>query len=328
MTVRFYSSLDAGVPALTGDVYSRVKQILLACLVNGYGSKPAAGWVVGHDVVGGFSLGNGDGFINFMPGTNPSAYIAYIMESITDGTTALATGYNRRSAAWYDGQTSTERQSFYNIGLGTAGYYWSVIADAKTVILLVGGNHSTADPPNYTYSSGHYFGAYINALGLSGPATFCSLGGGASSAAQAILGGDSGYYGMALRNPFTGLVDQGAGARYQAASALYSSGGISTRSKLLPSRLYPVRCGLISFGLGINNSTTSRVVGGYLRGLISEPTIGAALASEVFGLFGVSNTWQSRVKLLAIPGGAQWAPLFNSSAEPGFFVSLAEADWS
>lgn len=43
MTVRVYYSTDAGAPALSGTVGSLIA-LLDACLVNGYGAKPAAGW--------------------------------------------------------------------------------------------------------------------------------------------------------------------------------------------------------------------------------------------------------------------------------------------
>ena len=43
MTVRVYSSTDASAPVLTGQVGSLIA-VLDACLVNGYGTKTAAGW--------------------------------------------------------------------------------------------------------------------------------------------------------------------------------------------------------------------------------------------------------------------------------------------
>lgn len=43
MTVRLYSSADAGAPQLSGASGDLVA-VLDACLVNGYGSKPGAGW--------------------------------------------------------------------------------------------------------------------------------------------------------------------------------------------------------------------------------------------------------------------------------------------
>lgn len=43
MTVQFYQSTDASAPVLSGTVGSLIA-VLDACLVNGYGSKAAAGW--------------------------------------------------------------------------------------------------------------------------------------------------------------------------------------------------------------------------------------------------------------------------------------------
>ncbi|MGH7177855.1 MAG: hypothetical protein ACREJC_10775, partial [Tepidisphaeraceae bacterium] len=43
MTVRIYASTDASAPVLTGEA-NKLNDLLLACLVNGYGSKLPAGW--------------------------------------------------------------------------------------------------------------------------------------------------------------------------------------------------------------------------------------------------------------------------------------------
>lgn len=43
MTVRIYNSTDSGAPTLTGQASSLIS-LLSACLVDGYGSKAAAGW--------------------------------------------------------------------------------------------------------------------------------------------------------------------------------------------------------------------------------------------------------------------------------------------
>lgn len=44
MTVRIYSSSDAGAPALRGNTPGDIINILTKCLVEGYGSKAPAGW--------------------------------------------------------------------------------------------------------------------------------------------------------------------------------------------------------------------------------------------------------------------------------------------
>ncbi|BBP81173.1 hypothetical protein PHLH8_08150 [Pseudomonas sp. Pc102] len=47
MTLRIYRSTDTGAPtrgALTGLPVNMLRQILRACLVDGYGTQPSAGW--------------------------------------------------------------------------------------------------------------------------------------------------------------------------------------------------------------------------------------------------------------------------------------------
>jgi hypothetical protein len=329
MTVRLYTSLDAGAPVLAGDIYARVQQILLACLVNGYGSKPAAGWTLGHDVTDGFSLGNGDGFINLVR-SSPYAYIAYIMEAITNGSAALAAGVNRRSGIWVDGSSTTQRQAFngYSSGLSSTNPHWSVVADGKTCVLLFSGGVTAADS---NAGATHYFGSYINTSGLGGAAAFCSLGGNEIVGNAPYFGYPNMRCGSMLRNPYTGLIDQGADARYGASAPMHTRNTVNVTAtpKLLPSRLQAVRAAVMCYGTVLNGSTasTSSGIAGYLRGLISEPTLCGALLSDVLTLFGLPNTWQSRVTPITLPNGKQWLPLFPRNGDAAFFVSLDPADW-
>ncbi|SDH49644.1 hypothetical protein SAMN05216272_101798 [Pseudomonas panipatensis] len=299
----------------------------MACLVNGYGSKPAAGWSVGHQSADGqgFSLGNGDGYINFVASGSNIVQV-YIMETITDGTTALAAGANRRSAGWSDGTSSTERQVFYHpYGVLSTNPHWVVAADEKTVSICYGGGITTSDASNAYYGTAHYFGRYINALGLTGPAEFVSLGG---NYATGIAPFGGGLYGMALRNPFTGLIDQGASPRYGASNATFAGGLVGAVGKLVPDRLLLFRGALTCYGTGLNGTTGARAYAGQLRGLLSEPALCGSLLSSVLPLFGASDTWQSRVKPLALPGGKQIYPMFANSQDQGFFLSADPGDWS
>lgn len=334
MTVRFYSSLDTGAPALSGDLYDRLRAILRACLVDGYGSKPAAGWTVGHDVSGGFSLANGDGVINLV--RNAATGVAvYIMEAITDASAALAAGVNRRSAGWYDGSSVTERfYLFSNGGLyGGTNPHWVVIADDKTCIFCAGGGISTADQPNSGYSTAIYFGNYINVLGQTGAGAFCCLGGHNSTGTSTgqCLGNHAYRFGMSLRNPYTGAVEQGVSARFGASGAMHSRGitVMTAIPTLQVDRLLPVRAGMMCYGAGINGSATgtSAALCGYLRGLISEPMLGTGKLSNVLALFGLSNVWQSRCAAISLPGGRSWVPIYPHEQDMGFFASLDAADW-
>lgn len=334
MTVRFYSSLDTGAPALSGDFYDRLRTILKACLVDGYGAKPAAGWSLIHDVTGGFSLANGDGIINFVRQAVYDVRV-YIMESVTGGSTALAEGVNRRSAAWYDGSAVTERFNLYGAQLAVGSNpHWAVIADDKSCIWSASGSITTADQTTSGNALAHYFGNYVNALGLTGAAEFCCLGGNNSAGGSGQkLGYGDGRFGMALRNPFTGLIEQGVTARYGASAPIHTRGGSSWFVQSVPliktTRLIPVRAGLMCYGDGLNGTTspTGQALADYLRGLIVEPVLSGALLSQVLGFFSLPNVWQGRAQAINVPAGPSWVPVFQTNNDAGFFASLDPADW-
>ncbi|MEE4462251.1 hypothetical protein V2S84_08975, partial [Azotobacter chroococcum] len=325
MTVRFYSSLDAGSPALIGSrLIDQVKQILIACLVNGYGSKLPAGWTVGHEHSDGFSLSNGEGFINLV-NLAATAYVAYIMESITDGTTALAGGINRRSGRWYDGSAATQRQVINTSSfVSGTNKHWHVVADDKSCVLMLGCQATTADV-DASQGVAHIFGRYINALGLSG---FCSLGG-----ADASSGGASGalqnFAGALLRHPFTGLIDQGTAPLYACMGAGYQAAAVTSRATLQPDVLTLIRAGVMGIGAGVSGGSIAdtAVFSGRLRGVVSDPVLCGAKASQVLPLLGSNNTWQARVTAISLANGKQLVPLFPSGGDRGYFVSLDPSDW-
>lgn len=330
MTIRHYSSLDPGAPALSGSFYDRLRQVLMACLVTGYAGKPAAGWTVGHDVANGFSLGNGDGFVSWLKSGTLSYVGVWVMEAITDGSTAIPGGVNKRSAGHSDDSASSEKAYFYQSGgFGDGDSCWSVVADSKTVIVLGGRSGDGVDVAGYGGGFAHYFGAFVSSIGLEGVSTFCSLGTGLGNANTHGLGRPAYRYGNCLRNPETGLIPQGALPRYGASPAAHERAeGLTAVPVLRPSRLTPIRAALLYHG-GSYSATTRGAAGiaGYLRGLISEPTLSGAKFSAVCNLLGLPATWQSRVKSFTLPNGQQWVPIYPSASESGFFVSLDPSDW-
>lgn len=325
MTIRVYSSLDTGAPALSGSPYNRIKQILMATLVTGYGSKPAAGWTVAHEVEHGFSLGNGDGFISFANaiGYNNSYWVK-ILETVTGDSDGHATGLNERIQTQH-----------YNLGYTGSYAHWYVVADEKTVIYYIGGGTTTADMLDAStgaFGSAHYFGRYLNGSGL-GP-TFCSLGGslGASPWIPLLRATPNTAYGSMLRNPFTNLVVQGASPRYAVAFNGYRNrpgGAFPPASVLRMQQLTPVRAGIMCYGGGLSGSSSdsSMVFAGRLRGVIGEPVLSGVRLSNVMSFFDLPNTWERRVQPILLPNGKQWMPLYPSPQDDGYFVSLDPADW-
>lgn len=173
----FYSWDDDGSPgrALSGNNQDRLKQILIPCLVTGYGSKPGAGWTIGHEHTNGFSLINADGnVVNFVsnlpaqapyPAMNANAIHIYAAESLTDTSGAIIDGANLCSGTFRKGLPELANYPRHN--LGYAGYalaaqvislQWTLIADDKTFIL----NCSTlASTTNGNYSFTIYAGAAV-----------------------------------------------------------------------------------------------------------------------------------------------------------------------
>ncbi len=153
-TPRFYSWDDDGSPgrALSGNLQNKLKQILVPCLVTGYGSKPGAGWTIGHEHANGFSLINADGnvvnFVSNLPAQAPYPAISgesihiYAAESLTDTNNAIIDGANLCSGTYRKG--IPELANYPRHVLGYARYplewqlstlQWTLVADDKTFIL-------------------------------------------------------------------------------------------------------------------------------------------------------------------------------------------------
>jgi hypothetical protein len=332
MTVRFYSSLDTGAPALPSVSSQRLidnlRLIFMACLVNGYDVKPGAGWTMAHDHADGFTLSNGAGYINFVHNAINGVAV-YLLESLTDTSAALVTGYNRRSGPWYEGQVETGRHYYranYFIGTYT-NKLWSLVADERTVTFLCHANSSSLDADTSSSAALH-FGEYLSPLGTPG---FCALGGITSAGVVAYLFTPNIFAGTVLRNPFTGLVDQGGAPGYRASGCRETgSGVVESRPRMVLNRLRPFRASLLGLGAGVALSTQNSKAAycGLLRGILVEPSLCETLLSAVFPVVGVAApSLQDKVKILNLSGGRQWVPLYSHTSDQGAFVSLDPADW-
>lgn len=289
MTVRMYSSLDAGAPDLSSAVAPRLldtlRIILRACLVDGYGSQEAAGWNIGHQVADGFSLSNGDGLINFVHSNTVNVEI-YVMEAISDPSTPLAGGVNRRSGFWFDGETTSSRQVFYCSAAGAVVKSWALVADAKTVTLMVQGGVTDVNNASAANAQALHFGRYYPVLGGVG---FCALPGNSAYSGGNFWAGSQ--PGTSLRDPFTNLITQGASPGY----VLGNPSGITRSSSVQVGNFMPrvfqfYRAGLLAGGVGLSGATfapATAVYGGALRGLVVEPFVGIARLSQILGACGV-----------------------------------------
>jgi hypothetical protein len=146
MTVRLYKSTDASAPSLTGQTGSLVA-LLDACLVNGYGSKPAAGWTKAY------SAANKAAYQQNATGANNAAapmllYVDDTGPGAGSSREARCCGFETMSAITPTGtgQFPTAAQSA--IGVGTVVVrksntadatvrQWTVIANGQTVYLFI-----------------------------------------------------------------------------------------------------------------------------------------------------------------------------------------------
>lgn len=170
-TPQFYSWDDDGSPAraLSGNLQNKLKQILVPCLVTGYGSKQGAGWTIGHEHPDGFSLINADGnvvnFVSNLPAQSPYPAIGvysmhiYAAESLTDTSKAIIDGANLCSGTYRKGMP--ELVNYPRHMLGNAWYLfqeqlstlqWTLIADDKTFILNCSGIGSINNSPRYSFT--------------------------------------------------------------------------------------------------------------------------------------------------------------------------------
>lgn len=129
MTVRIYASTDASAPTLTGAAGS-LTTLLDAILVNGYGSKTAAGWTINQTTT------NKRGYKQNTTGANNSSGMLLYVDDTAPGAggarEARVCGFETMSAITPTGtgQFPTAAQS--SVGVGTLVVRKSTTADATT----------------------------------------------------------------------------------------------------------------------------------------------------------------------------------------------------
>lgn len=170
-TPQFYSWDDDGSPAraLSGNLQNRLKQILVPCLVTGYGSKQGAGWTLGHEHPNGFSLINADGnVVNFVsnlpaqapyPAMSAQAIHIYAAESLTDTSGAIIDGANLCSGTYRKGMPELANYPRHMLGgaiypfqIQLSTLQWTLVADDKTFILNCSTTTSSSGSSTYSFT--------------------------------------------------------------------------------------------------------------------------------------------------------------------------------
>lgn len=179
-----YHSTDAGAPT-PANVNDAIYDILLACLVNGYGAKPAAGWAVVYDAWqsdGMLSLTNADqtGVIGFVRGTSSSVgcslFVADAMVDATSAVNARSGKIARTSLTDLESQSDCHQCLYSNTHT-----HWCVVANDNFAMLFHGNTqarlYSISDAGSWTSGGFLMFGAGADVRNGGGLGNFFVIGG-------------------------------------------------------------------------------------------------------------------------------------------------------
>lgn len=234
---RFYTKADAGAPALyysTGGaidvrVFGNIKEILKACLVNGYGSgasaKPAAGWTLIQEQDRSLTLRNASGryvtitsmavFVGTSSNMNDRSFRVYLHNTFTGmaGGVPQGEGVVTGIAA---NASLPHHASLYYFGYYSATSIWTVLADQYSFYLC--GYGSVSSSPTHFYGVNSYldYDRSPNTLyvGDDSQGNFIAVGGmlwaGASSSNPSTAFDHAAI--TTLHNPHTGLLIDTGGA--------------------------------------------------------------------------------------------------------------------
>jgi hypothetical protein len=165
MTVRLYASTDASAPTLTGQAGS-LTTLLDAILVNGYGSKTAAGWTINQTTT------NKRGYKQNTTGANNSSGMLLYVDDTAPGAggarEARVCGFETMSAVTPTGTGQFPTSSQSAIGVGTliirksttadaTARSWWCIANGQTIYLFVEtGDVTTPSAASYPFVFGDF----------------------------------------------------------------------------------------------------------------------------------------------------------------------------
>lgn len=318
-----YHRDQPGAPALTYSSslnsvaqFTALKTILKACLITGYGSRPAAGWLL---------INEGANFIVLRTGSL-SGYVCltwvlggairiYLAETYTGMSGDVMTGDGLKSGTAASNAVPHAVPG-YMIARADAATGWAVVADAATCVLSI----ATESSPSELLSaaSGRGFTLYI---GEDSEGGVVAVGGTLTTSASGIA--DSFFSGAnsftALKRPATGLLVAPGAITIDTPTAIHGNNKTDNSDRAWPSvTLAPCAW----FGDG--------AYAGRLRGIALIPELaGAAYISACAkGLGRVGATTQRDIgAAIDLGDGSAYYPRHCSNSTPFFLLTDNSAFW-
>lgn len=298
-----YHRDDSGAPTFAFSTsgtniahFAALKTILKACLVSGYGSKPAAGWILVAEGDRFLVLRNGtsSGFVCFTWVAATSYFNIHLAATFTGMSGDVMTGAGLKSGTEAAGSANQHRMWNSVLAHSSSNSTWYLIADEKTFYFQGSGGFSL-----FEYASSDFGAMNPLYVGEDSAGNFLAMGGQNTNSTQPRA-----YFGpegvTVLRNPATGLlVDTGSivvvapGLRLTAnANIGVATLGAAHIVPLLEAPLCPVRWG-------------ASVLAGRLRGQALCPLVSMYYPSPAAQSLGHVGPLNSRNLNTPLPlGGA------------------------
>ena len=333
-----YRSDDPGAPVTTGDVKNGLYNVLRACLVDGYGAKPAAGWSVVYDAwesagVCTFTNAAQSGVLGVSHNTYANfGPIVFTASAMVDATTGVNVRSGREdniiTNLTYSGSSeANDCLIAHRNGIGQADH-WFVIANEYFCVVFFSSDWSRLfdsgqQQNNHLYISNIFFGSAESLIGLgnvsSGQAgNFVLLGGG-------IEGNSETYWRLDLTNHGTAVVD-GNGSALSGTGYVFINPFVSSTAGGLggfnPEFIHRLRLVPLSVWVGVGSSSKNSAQQiSDVPMLYGSPDMSYSKGFDVMSEFGAI----SLTDVISIDGkNYLWAPTLYGNV---MFISLDAADW-
>lgn len=322
--VTVYKKGDAGAPALVYNTaqatianFAAFKTILKACLVNGYGSKAAAGWELIAEGTQYLVLRNAThtGYVCFS-WLGSYTMTVYLAETYSGVTNNVMTGDGLKSGV-AAGITLPQKLVLISLAFSDAISSWYVVADGKS--FMFGGSGFTSD-----VSIGSSSGYALKPLyvGEDSRGNFISIGGdGATTDSTSSVNYFRARAMTVLKDPSTGLlVDTGAISTVIPAMGEITPGSWKSTQG---APLEEVTLSRMAWG-----KSGAAGIAGYLRGLALPAELTVVSLDTAVTSLGGSGTVISKVHLpIGLGDAFTYLPGAASAAMPTFLVTDNPGFW-
>lgn len=317
---RVYCRDDPGSPVYgfgeSGSIgWHAFKEILKACLINGYGSRVAAGWSL---------INEGDRFIVLRNGSG-SGYVGFTHNQISDQfcTVWLAQTYIGMSGNFMNGDglrsglaagnLVPHKFHMFFLAQHTDRSSWYVVADERTFVMAAGGFFDSSQIANADYDFRSFY------VGETSDGYFVAVGGENVAGTSSARAHFNQLGATLLINPVTGLL-VGSGAITVSIPSLYTTSPSSRSESLALGDIDVGRARI--YGAGVS--------AGKMRGVVIVPDVALDHTYQAGLNLGLPIAVNARTFATALPMGdaSTWFLGLKSPANtPGFLVSDKAEFW-